>query len=160
MPPQINSQGLLSDLPHLHVVTCCNMAAGMAELEIRHFSRTKVWEYFRFYQVKEGPKTKENLDMMKVICRLCRKQQAKKVCGTYVLLILRQSHLNFCNVILNLIKNMSLTGCIFCLKHSLGCFREKLLVDETMTCQFMLCYVVTQRYSQVYSPNHSTVTHF
>ena len=28
--------------------------------------------------MKEGPKTKENLDMTKVICRLCRKQYANK----------------------------------------------------------------------------------
>ena len=41
-------------------------------------ARSKVWEYFGFYQVKEGPKTKENLDMTKVICRLCRKQYANK----------------------------------------------------------------------------------
>ena len=57
------------------------MAAEMAELEICRYpgnDRSKVWEYFGFYQLKEGPKTKENLDMTKVICRLCRKQYANK----------------------------------------------------------------------------------
>jgi len=57
------------------------MAAEMAKWEIRRYpgnARSKVWEYFGFYQVKEGPKTKENLDMTKVICRLCRKQYTNK----------------------------------------------------------------------------------
>ena len=83
MSPQINSQGPLSDLPPLHVADESNMAAEMAELEICCYpgnARSKVWEYFGFYQLKEGPKTKEDLDMIKVICRLCRKQytNAKK----------------------------------------------------------------------------------
>ena len=90
---------------------------------------SKVWEYFGFYQVKEGPKTKENMDTTKLICRLCRKQYANIV--ACVLLILSQSHLNYCNVIF--------TGSTLCLKHSVGCFKEKILDDETMTCQFMLC---------------------
>ena len=79
MSPQINSQGPLSDLPPLHVADESNMAAEMAELEICCYpgnARSKVWEYFGFYQLKEGPKTKEDLDMIKVICRLCRKQYA------------------------------------------------------------------------------------
>ena len=57
------------------------MVAEMAELEICRYpgnDRSKVWEYFGFYQLKEGPKTKENLDMTKVICRLCRKKYANK----------------------------------------------------------------------------------
>ena len=37
-------------------------------------------------------------------------------------------------------KNMSLiTGSTLCLKHLMGCFREKILLDEAMTCQFTLC---------------------
>ena len=70
MSPQINSQGPLSDLPRLHVADESNMAAEMAELEICKISRypgnarSKVWGYFGFYQLKEGPKTKENLDML------------------------------------------------------------------------------------------------
>ena len=81
MSPQINSQVPLSDLPHLYVADESNMAAEMAELEIFRYpgnARSKVWEYFGFYQLKEGPKTKENLDMTKVICRLRRKQYANK----------------------------------------------------------------------------------
>ena len=57
------------------------MAAGKAELEICRYpgnTRSKLWEYFVFYQMKEGHKTKENLDMTKVISRLCRKQYANK----------------------------------------------------------------------------------
>ena len=79
--PQINSQGPLSDLPRLHVADESNVVAEKAELEICRYpgnARSKLWEYFVFYQVKEGPKTKENLDMTKVICRLCRKQYANK----------------------------------------------------------------------------------
>ena len=67
MSPQINSQGPLSDLPRLHVADESNMAVEMAELEISRYpgnARSKVWEYFGFYQLKEGPKTKENLDML------------------------------------------------------------------------------------------------
>ena len=74
-------QGPLSDLPPLHIADESNMAAEMAELEICRYpgnARSKVWGYFGFYQLKEGPKTKENLDMTKVICRLCRKQYANK----------------------------------------------------------------------------------
>ena len=81
MSPQINSQGPLSDLPHLYVADESNMAAEMAELEICRYpgnARSKVSKYLGFYQLKEGPKTKENLDMMKVICRLCKKQYANK----------------------------------------------------------------------------------
>jgi len=81
MSSQINSQGPLSNLPCLHVADESNMAAEMAELEICRYpgnARSKVWEYLGFYQVKEGPKTKENLDMTKVICRLCRTQCANK----------------------------------------------------------------------------------
>ena len=79
--PQIKSQGPLSDLPRLHVAGESNMAAEMAELEICRYpgnARSKVCEYFGFYQVKEGAKTKENLVMTKAICRLCRKQYTNK----------------------------------------------------------------------------------
>ena len=79
--PQINSQDPLSDLPRLHVADESNMVAEKSELEICGYpgnTRSKLWEYFVLYQVKEGPKTKENLNMTKVICRLCRKQYANK----------------------------------------------------------------------------------
>ena len=52
------------------------MAAKTDKLEICRYpgnARSKVWEYFGFHQVKERPKTKENLDMTKIICRLCGK---------------------------------------------------------------------------------------
>ena len=53
-----NSQCPLSDMPHLHVADESNMAAKMDELEIFRYpgnARSKVWEYFGFHQVKEGP---------------------------------------------------------------------------------------------------------
>ena len=67
MLPQINSQDPLSDLLRLDVADESNMAAEMAELEICRYpgnARSKVWGYFGFYQLKEGPKTKENLNML------------------------------------------------------------------------------------------------
>ena len=48
----------LSDMPRLHVADESNMAAKMDELEIFRYpgnARSKVWEYFGFHQVKEGP---------------------------------------------------------------------------------------------------------
>ena len=53
-----NSQCSLSDMPRLHVADESNMAAKMDELEIFRYrgnARSKVWEYFGFHQVKEGP---------------------------------------------------------------------------------------------------------
>jgi len=52
--------------PPVHVADESNMVAEMAELEICCYpgnARWKVWEYFGFYQLKEGPKTKDNMDM-------------------------------------------------------------------------------------------------
>ena len=64
-----------------------------------------MWEYFSFYQVREGPKTKENLDMTKVICRLCRKLYANKgLSGTVACVVdfaSGSSELQQCNVELN-----------------------------------------------------------
>ena len=54
---------LSPDMPRLHVADESNMAAKMEELEICCYpgnARLKVWEYFGFHQVKEGPKTKES----------------------------------------------------------------------------------------------------
>ena len=54
----LNSQCSLSDMPRLHVTYESNMAAKMDELEIFRYpgnARSKVWEYFGFHQVKEGP---------------------------------------------------------------------------------------------------------
>ena len=59
---QINSQGPLSDLPRLHVAGESNVAAEKAELEICRYpgnARSKLWEYFVFYQVKEGLKQRK-----------------------------------------------------------------------------------------------------
>lgn len=36
-------------------------------------ARSMVWKYFGFYKVNEGPPTKENLEMNKVICKICGK---------------------------------------------------------------------------------------
>ncbi|KAK3584783.1 hypothetical protein CHS0354_021243 [Potamilus streckersoni] len=42
-------------------------------------AHSRVWTYFGFYKAQEGPLTKENLDMTKVVCKLCRKEYANKV---------------------------------------------------------------------------------
>ena len=35
--------------------------------------KSRVWEYFRFKKIREGPPTKTNLDMENAICILCKK---------------------------------------------------------------------------------------
>lgn len=40
--------------------------------------KSKVWKTFGFYKSKPGAPTKENLDMTKAICRLCRKSYVNK----------------------------------------------------------------------------------
>ena len=83
----------------------------MAELEICCYpgnARSKVWEYFGFYQVKEGPKTKKNLDMTKVICRLCRKQYANKGLWHVCFVDFVSVSLLQCNLELNNMHSLSL----------------------------------------------------
>ena len=49
-------------MPPLHVADESNMVAEMAELEICRFpgnARSNVWEYFGFYQLKEGPEQRK-----------------------------------------------------------------------------------------------------
>ena len=41
-------------------------------------SKSKVWKYFGFLKVKQGPPTRENLDKSKAVCRYCRKEYANK----------------------------------------------------------------------------------
>ncbi|WAR27086.1 ZBED1-like protein [Mya arenaria] len=41
-------------------------------------AKSKVWLFFAFKKIKPGPPTKENLDMSKVYCRLCKKAYANK----------------------------------------------------------------------------------
>lgn len=38
-------------------------------------TKSKVWDFYGFYKVKEGPPLRENLDMTKAVCRLCLKKQ-------------------------------------------------------------------------------------
>ena len=41
--------------------------------------RSKVWSHFGFYKKnKDGPPVRENLDMDKAVCKLCRKEYAYK----------------------------------------------------------------------------------
>ena len=40
--------------------------------------KSKVWNTFGFLKIKPGPPTKENLDMSRAICRLCRKSYVNK----------------------------------------------------------------------------------
>lgn len=41
-------------------------------------TRSVVWKYFGFTKKKEGPPSKQNLDMAVVICKLCKKSYANK----------------------------------------------------------------------------------
>jgi hypothetical protein len=41
-------------------------------------TKSKVWDFFGFYKLKEGPPTKKNLDMEHAVCRLCRKKYSNK----------------------------------------------------------------------------------
>lgn len=41
-------------------------------------TRSVVWKYFGFTKKKEGPPSKQNLDMAVFICKLCRKSYANK----------------------------------------------------------------------------------
>ena len=56
-------------------------AAGVEERVIYPYpghQKSKVWEYFGFYKLKDGPASKDNLDMTYAICRLCTKKYANK----------------------------------------------------------------------------------
>lgn len=41
-------------------------------------TKSKVWDFYGFYKVKEGPPLRENLDMTKAVCRLCLKKYINK----------------------------------------------------------------------------------
>ena len=41
-------------------------------------ARSFVWKYFGFQKKKDGPPSKQNLDMDTVICKLCRKSYSNK----------------------------------------------------------------------------------
>nr|XP_022289058.1 zinc finger BED domain-containing protein 1-like [Crassostrea virginica] len=41
-------------------------------------TKSKVWDYFGFYKVKDGPASKHTLDMSQAICRKCGKKYANK----------------------------------------------------------------------------------
>ncbi|XP_069134524.1 E3 SUMO-protein ligase ZBED1-like [Argopecten irradians] len=41
-------------------------------------ARSRVWTHFGFYKIKEGGPSKENLDMTKAICKICRRSYANK----------------------------------------------------------------------------------
>ena len=78
MSTQSNSQGPLSDLPHLHIADESNMAAEIAELEICRCKRQVKSVGIFWFLSKYGAKTKEDFDKTRVICRLCRKQSGSK----------------------------------------------------------------------------------
>ncbi|XP_061162647.1 uncharacterized protein LOC133171872 [Saccostrea echinata] len=42
-------------------------------------TKHRVWTYFAFNKLKDGPATKANLDMTKAVCRLCIKEYSFKV---------------------------------------------------------------------------------
>ena len=39
-------------------------------------AKSKVWLYFGFMLVKPGPANKDNLDLTRAVCRLCKKTYA------------------------------------------------------------------------------------
>ena len=41
-------------------------------------TKSKVWNYFGFCKMKEGPPSKQTLDMNYAICKLCRKKYTNK----------------------------------------------------------------------------------
>lgn len=51
------------------------------DMEIYPFpaiTKSKVWDFYGFYKVKDGPPLRENLDMTKAVCRLCLKKYINK----------------------------------------------------------------------------------
>ena len=42
-------------------------------------SKSRVWKYFGFLKLKQGPPTRENLDISKALCRYCKKEYAIKI---------------------------------------------------------------------------------
>ena len=41
-------------------------------------AKSKVWKVFGFKKIKEGPPTRDNLDMSRAFCRLCQKSYVNK----------------------------------------------------------------------------------
>ena len=41
-------------------------------------SKSEVWKYFGFYRKAVGPPTRQNLDMSRAVCKLCRRTYANK----------------------------------------------------------------------------------
>ena len=62
-------------------------------------TKSKVWDYFGFYKVKDGPASKHTLDMFQAICRKCGKNYANK--GRFKIQYLCNS---FCFYVLKIIK--------------------------------------------------------
>ena len=62
-------------------------------------TKSKVWDYFGFYKVKDGPASKHTLDMSQAICRKCGKKYANK--GRFKIQSLCHS---FCFYVLKIIK--------------------------------------------------------
>lgn len=56
-------------------------SSDRGDMEIYPFpaiTKSKVWDFYGFYKVKEGPPLRENLDMTKAVCRLCLKKYINK----------------------------------------------------------------------------------
>lgn len=41
-------------------------------------ARSDVWKVFGFHKKKSGPPSRDNLDMTKAVCRICRKEYINK----------------------------------------------------------------------------------
>lgn len=57
-------------------------------------TKSEVWEYFRFLELKEGPSTRHNLDMTHAVCKWCRGK------------IYQQSQRSFLDLSLDGVKNV------------------------------------------------------
>lgn len=56
-------------------------SSDRGDVEIYPFpaiTKSKVWDFYGFYKIKEGPPLRENLDMTKAVCRLCLKKYINK----------------------------------------------------------------------------------
>lgn len=94
-------------------------------------------------------------------------QYPQKGCLTWQEILWAKRRLTWARVMLicsfSCERTWGFTGSNLCLKHLMGCVREKFLLDETMTCQFMLCCLLgisLPRDTVEFVKEHSTVTHF
>jgi hypothetical protein len=55
-------------------------------------TKSKVWDYFGFLKIKDGPVSKQTLDMSTAVCRKCHKKYINKGKATSVLFLILYAH--------------------------------------------------------------------